>query len=130
MAETNESRLDWPMVVLIAVVVAGAIAALRVLGIDKGDIAAITPQQWLVIASIVGGAAGTLVAAFRREVYRGKSTSTSTSRPPPGPGAGPVAVLLLAAAIAIPVPGCGAGALASHRRAASIAVLVESVASA
>lgn len=123
MSGTNETttRIDWPVVALIAVVGLIAIAALRVLGIEKADLAAMSAEQWTMVAGILGGFAGTLVVAFRGKVA--ERVPTGTTKPPPAPpssGIGPAAALLLAVAIAIPNVGCGASALSAHARASSV----------
>lgn len=61
-------RYDWPGVALIAVVGSLAIAALVVLDVTWEKVAAVPLSQWVMIASTLAGAAGTVVAAFRRPV--------------------------------------------------------------
>lgn len=113
---TMKMKIDWPVVALIAVVGVIAIAALRVLGIEKADLAAMSAEQWTVMAGIVGGALGTCVVAFRGKVAERVPAPGGATKPPPTPpssGVGPAAALLLA--VAIPnVVGCGASALRVH----------------
>lgn len=125
--------IDWPLVALIAVVLTAAIAALRVLGITAEKLAEVTPEQWLLTASIIGGAAGTLYASFRGHVL-GRSSVPVRGRetlPPPSGEEGSVALGLLmwivlaggALVLGSLLTGCGGGILATHARAATIALV-------
>ena len=122
--ETTGTKIDWPVVVLIGMVLAAAIAALGVLDITKQDLAAVTADQWLIAASVLGGVAGTLIAAFRQHVLGRAPAAPRTPEPRrPREGSVQLAVLwiVLAAGLALllSLPGCGAGALRVPPKAAS-----------
>lgn len=125
---TTGTKIDWPLVALIAVVLTAAIAALRVLGITAEKLAEVTPEQWLLTASIIGGAAGTLYASFRGHVLGRPAREPST---PPSGEDGSVALGLLmwivlaggALVLGSLLTGCGGGILATHARAATIALV-------
>lgn len=66
MASATRKKYDWPQVALVAVVGGLCLAALVVLDIDADKIASVPLAEWLLIASALGGAAGTVIAAVRR----------------------------------------------------------------
>ena len=126
MAKQTGTKIDWPLVALIAVVLTAAIAALRVLGITAEKLAEVTPEQWLLTASIIGGAAGTLYASFRGHVL-GRSSVPVRERETPSGEEGSVAlgvlmwIVLAGGAVVLGslLTGCGASALRVHAGVAS-----------
>jgi hypothetical protein len=122
---TTGTKIDWPVVALIAVVGLIAIAALRVLGVEKADLAALSAEQWTMVAGVLGGFLGTCVVAFRGKVYERSAPSSAAGSPRRDrEGSSQVGVLLWLAlvgglALLFTLPGCGVSALRVHAGVAS-----------
>lgn len=76
-------RLDWPQVALILGALALALAAAYVLEIDGEKLAAISPEQWILLASSVTGVITTIGAALRGRVLAPAPVSRERPTDPP-----------------------------------------------
>lgn len=82
-AGSTARRLDWPQVALILGALALALAAAYVLELDGEKLAAISPEQWILLASSVTGVVTTIGAALRGRVLAPAPVSRERPTDPP-----------------------------------------------
>jgi len=71
-------KVDWPQVVLVAVVGALGLAAISVLGVTWDKLASIPAAEWTLIVSALAGVVGTVAAALRGRITETAPAPTTT----------------------------------------------------